>query len=263
MPPTTSAVVEIRGSSAIESVSSARLSWSRGMNAKGGVRNAAEMRFMRSRTDGIGQLAASIGLGLDVDQVVLGLFPAGSDESDQGGADATTVFGNTNTDLLGSLGSDAVNGAEGLINHIAEEGVVLDQAAIDTNVDDLLVGVFELARLKSDGANGDSGQSGGTSANSVGDGLEGLGILERGCVDVEQVLQLLTKSGQLGSVVGRRYRHDGAVKSPGLEEAGLGRNVGGGTPIVGAGVEILEQGRLFAVNHVGHGKSHDLAQEHA
>ncbi|KAI6763432.1 hypothetical protein HG531_012820 [Fusarium graminearum] len=95
-----------------------------------------------------------------------------------GCTDTTAILGNTDSDLFNTLGANAVNGSESFVDHVAEEGVVLNETTVDTNVNNLLVHVVELSRVNGDSTNGDSGQSSGTATDGIGNGLEGLGILQ-------------------------------------------------------------------------------------
>lgn len=118
---------------------------------------------------------------------------------------------------------------------------MLDQAAIDTDVDDVLIGILKLARLDDNGTNCDGGKASSAATDCCCHRLESLGIFEGRRVDVESVLKLLAKSRQLGGVVSGGDRHDGTVEAPLPVQARLSSNVGGRRPIVCAGVGVLEE----------------------
>lgn len=88
-------------------------------------------------------------------KIIVGALHARSNEGNEGRADTTAILGNANTDFLSTLGADAVDDGKSLVDHVAEERIVLDQATVDSNVNDLLVGVVDLVRLDGNGANGD------------------------------------------------------------------------------------------------------------
>merc|ERR1712000_108885 len=126
---------------------------------------------------------------------------------------------NTDADLVDTLDANLVNRAQCLVDHVPEEGVVLDETPVDANVDHFSLGVLEQTGLDGDGANGHGRQSGGAARNGIGNDLERLSVFQRGRVNVQVLLQLLSQRGQLGSVVRSGHRHDGGIKTPLLVES--------------------------------------------
>ena len=73
-----------------------------------------------------------------IGQEIAWLLHLRSDEGNQGSANSATVLSDSNANLVGAFRANAVNSTQGLVDHVPEERIVFDQAAINTNVNDLL-----------------------------------------------------------------------------------------------------------------------------
>lgn len=142
---------------------------------------------------------------------------------------------------------------------------MLNEGSVNTNVDGLALelGVGELAGLENDGGNGNSRETSSAAANGTGNSLESLGILQRGGIDVKVGLEFLAEDRKLGGGISSSDREDRGIDTPLLEERGVFGNVGGGLPVIGARVLVLEQSNVWLLKEIDDGQSQDLAEVHA
>lgn len=173
-------------------------------------------------------------------------------QRNQRGPNAAAILCDVNLDLL-LLVADLGHLAHDLADVVDVTGVELDKAAINADVDGVVVGaeLVEVAGLDENGAQRHAAQPGGTLADGVDEDLDGVGVVEGGVIHPE----ILEQRRARRQVVRRHVRLDRAqearVQAANLEERRGGRD------------GLAKELDLRVARQVDQRAAQELAEEHA